>query len=174
MKDPVDIRSATPEDAALIADMSRKAFYDTFAKDNTPADMDLFMEKQFSREKLIDEVEQGSQFFLLAYKDEEPAGYAFLRKTVPEGFESDTKWLEISRIYVLEQFIGIGAGSALMQSCMDFAKDHDVSVVWLGVWENNLPAIAFYHRWGFKKFGTHPFRLGNDLQTDWLMMKELN
>jgi diamine N-acetyltransferase len=174
MTDSVDIRFAKPEDAALIADMSRKAFYDTFAKDNTPTDMELFMEKQFSKEKLMDEVKQDSQFFLLAYKDGEPAGYAFLRKTVPEGIESDGKWMEISRIYVLKQFIGIGAGSALMQSCIDFAKEHDASVVWLGVWENNLPAIAFYHRWGFKKFSTHPFRLGNDVQTDWLMKKELN
>jgi ribosomal protein S18 acetylase RimI-like enzyme len=60
-----------------------------------------------------------------------------------------------------------------MEACLNFAKDAGHKVAWLGVWEHNPRAIAFYEKWGFKQFGTHPFLLGKDLQTDILMKKEL-
>ena len=44
--------------------------------------------------------------------------------------------------------------------------------IWLGVWEENNKAIAFYKRHGFEVFGSHPFKLGGDLQRD-LLMKRL-
>ena len=50
------IKEATAADAALIADLSRQTFYDSFAADNTKADMDKFLNETFTREKLIEEV----------------------------------------------------------------------------------------------------------------------
>jgi ribosomal protein S18 acetylase RimI-like enzyme len=41
--------------------------------------------------------------------------------------------------------------------------------IWLGVWERNARAIAFYHKQGFVQAGTQRFLLGDDLQTDWVM-----
>jgi ribosomal protein S18 acetylase RimI-like enzyme len=41
--------------------------------------------------------------------------------------------------------------------------------LWLGVWEHNRGAIRFYERHGFVKFGEHPYYVGNDCQTDWMM-----
>jgi ribosomal protein S18 acetylase RimI-like enzyme len=46
-------------------------------------------------------------------------------------------------------------------------------MVWLGVWEKNARAIRFYTAWGFEKVGEQDFRLGNDLQRDWIMQKSL-
>jgi hypothetical protein len=37
------VRYATKEDAVLIADISRQTFYDTFAADNTEANMAKFL-----------------------------------------------------------------------------------------------------------------------------------
>jgi len=45
--------------------------------------------------------------------------------------------------------------------------------LWLGVWEHNLRAIAFYRRVGFAQCSSHPFLLGSDLQTDWVMNRRL-
>jgi ribosomal protein S18 acetylase RimI-like enzyme len=41
------------------------------------------------------------------------------------------------------------------------------------VWEHNTAAIAFYQRYGFVKTDTHPFALGSDVQTDWIMQLDL-
>ena len=41
------------------------------------------------------------------------------------------------------------------------------------VWEENLRAIRFYEKNGFKTFDKHVFRLGSDEQTDIMMKLEL-
>ena len=46
-------------------------------------------------------------------------------------------------------------------------------VLWLGVWEFNYRAVDFYKQWGFALCGSHPFLLGDDLQTDILMELKL-
>ena len=75
------IRYATENDAALIADISRQTFYETFAPLNTKANMDIFMNVQFTKGRLMLEVGQRGNIFLLAYLNEEIAGYVKLRDT---------------------------------------------------------------------------------------------
>jgi ribosomal protein S18 acetylase RimI-like enzyme len=53
------------------------------------------------------------------------------------------------------------------------AREKNKQLIWLGVWEHNERALAFYLKWGFERFGEHIFMLGDDTQTDWLMKKEL-
>lgn len=169
----ITIRVAVKEDAALIADISRITFYDAFAKDNTKEDMDVFMNQQFTKAALMKEVEEEDGLFLLAYAGNEPCGYARMRLNNREHIMETENAIEIARIYALSSAIGKGVGSALMQYCIDMAKELNKSIIWLGVWEKNEQAIAFYNRWGFEKFSEHSFLLGADLQTDWLMKRKL-
>ena len=167
------IRLANRDDAELIANMSRTTFYDAFAKDNTKEDMDFFMNEQFTKAALKKEVEEGDGIFIMAYVDNEPAGYVRMRLKNSENILADENAIEIARIYTLSSVIGKGVGSALMQKCMDVAAEQSKDVIWLGVWEKNERAIAFYRRWGFEKFSEHSFLLGSDLQIDWLMKREV-
>ncbi|MEJ8843484.1 GNAT family N-acetyltransferase [Lacibacter sp. H375] len=166
----ITIRYATPADAELIAEMSRTSFYEAFAKDNTKEDMDIFMNEQFTKEELMNEVELSEGIFMLAYIDEEPVGYARLRLKNSLAHEQA---IEIARIYALDKAIGKGVGKALMQECINKAIELKMKSIWLGVWEKNERAISFYQRWGFERFGEHQFLLGTDLQTDWLLKKTL-
>ncbi|RXK62137.1 GNAT family N-acetyltransferase [Lacibacter luteus] len=166
----VTVSRASATDAELIADLSRTAFYQTFAKDNTAADMEMFMNEQFTKEMLMKEVEEGNGIFLLANHNHEALGYARMRV---ENKLKDESAIEIARIYALDKAIGKGVGKALMQSCLQIAEEMQMKAVWLGVWEKNSRAISFYEKWGFKKFDEHKFLLGTDLQTDCLMKKIL-
>jgi ribosomal protein S18 acetylase RimI-like enzyme len=166
----ITIRYATPADAELIADMSRTSFYETFAKDNTKEDMDIFMSEQFGKEELMQEVLNAEGIFILAYDNEEPVGYARLRVKNNLAHEQA---IEIARIYALGKAIGKGVGKALMLECINKANELQMKSIWLGVWEKNERALAFYERWGFERFGEHQFLLGTDLQTDWLLKKLL-
>src|SRR5688500_6032073 len=160
------IRYATENDAALVADISRQTFYQTFAPLNTKADMDIFMNVQFTRGRLILEVGQPENIFLLAHKDEEIAGYVKLRETkLPKGLDSKNA-MEIARLYAMPAMIGKGIGKALMQKSIDIALEKKKDTVWLGVWKENKKAIDFYTKWGFTIFGECDFILGNDLQKD--------
>jgi ribosomal protein S18 acetylase RimI-like enzyme len=169
----IHIRYATPEDAQLIAELSRRTFYDTFASQNTVENMEKFMNEQFTQERLAAEVGAPSNIFIIAEINGEVAGYARLREVNdPPGDELPS--IKIARIYAVQNMIGRGIGNALMKKCIDIAYETGKRVIWLGVWEKNERAIQFYSRWGFEKFGEHDFVLGDDLQKDWLMRKQIN
>ena len=167
------IRFATEKDAELIADLSRQTFFDSFAEHNSKENMDKFMTEQFTRQKLINEVAQPWHIFFLAFRDEQPVGYVKMRDaSVPLHLVSQP-CIEIARIYSVQQTIGKGVGKMLMQTCHKIANQKNKKVLWLGVWEKNQRAIDFYTKWGFEKFGEQNFVLGDDIQTDWLMKKDL-
>jgi ribosomal protein S18 acetylase RimI-like enzyme len=167
------IRTAGREDAVLIADISHQTFYETFAAQNSKEDMDIFLNEQFTKGKLMLEVGARENIFLLAYAEDQIAGYVKLRDArVPLALKNN-KALEIARIYSMNHLIGKGVGSALMKASLSMATRLEKDVVWLGVWAKNIRAIDFYKRWGFEKFDETDFLLGNDLQKDWLMKKHL-
>ena len=45
--------------------------------------------------------------------------------------------------------------------------------LWLGVWERNPRALAFYGKCGFVDVGEHVFLFGTDPQTDRVMARAL-
>ena len=168
------IRAATEQDSALIADLSRQTFFDTFSAENTKANMDKFMEEQFTRQKLMDEIKEPWLTFFLAFIMDEPVGYVKIRdSSVPLSLVNES-CLEIARIYSVQHTIGKGVGKKLMQTCVDIATQRQKHILWLAVWEKNQRAIDFYHKWGFEKFGQQDFILGDDVQKDWLMRKKLD
>jgi ribosomal protein S18 acetylase RimI-like enzyme len=169
----INIRPATIEDAATIADLSRSTFYETFAAQNSSKNMDLFLSEQFTWQRLVNEVGSAGNTFLLAYYEGQLSGYVKLRQgELPKQLKK-TNALEIARIYASKQFIGKGVGKALMQSSINIAKERNLPVIWLAVWENNERALQFYKNWGFQIIGSQIFLLGHDLQKDWLMKKDL-
>lgn len=169
--DDIIIRFATEKDAELIADLSRRTFYESFAEHNTKENMDKFMTEQFTTQKLIDEVKHPWNIFFLAYAGKKPVGYGKMREgTVPPDLRNKS-CIEIARIYSVQPEIGKGIGKKLMETCHEVAGKKNKKILWLGVWEKNQRAIDFYTRWGFKKFGEQNFILGDDVQRDWLMSK---
>src|SRR5882762_3953584 len=115
MENIVQIRLASADDATLVADISRRTFYDSFAADNTPEDIAEYMDTQFTRESLIAEVGARDNIFLLAYLDGEPVGYARLLEHEPPPEMGQGPAIEILRIYAEQSAIGKGVGKALMQ-----------------------------------------------------------
>jgi ribosomal protein S18 acetylase RimI-like enzyme len=170
---PLTLREANREDAWLIADLSRQTFYDTFAAANRAEDMEKFLREQFTRGRLMLEVGAPGNTFLIAYLDEAVVGYVKLRASRPPAALGSSSALEIARLYAVKEAIGKGVGAALMQASLQRAEAAGMEKVWLGVWEKNERAIAFYERWGFRPFGETDFLLGDDLQRDWLLQRDV-
>lgn len=169
------IRTATITDAPTLAEIGRASFYDAF-KDhpkNAPEDMQLYMNSAFGDEIQKRELLDEKVVYLIAEIEDEPAGYLKLNKDVKEETVIGEKCLEIARLYALQKFIGKGVGAALMQAAIDFAEKNGFDTIWLGVWEYNYRAQAFYKKWGFEPVGEHVFQLGNDAQTDWIWQRKV-
>ncbi len=171
---PFTLRQAAPSDARALADFAAAAFSDTFAADNTPADMAAYRAEAFGDERQRAELIDPACTVLLAERGDALMGYAMLRDgAAPAGVEGVTPGdaIEIARLYAGKRWIGTGVGAALMQRCLDLAASRGREWVWLGVWERNTRAIAFYARWGFIDVGSQFFQLGADRQTDRIMAR---
>lgn len=169
------IRNATTEDAEVLAHLAEHTFRDAFASDNTPDDLEAYVREAFSVETVRRELEDDTSTFLIAVVDgrEEPIGYAKLRSGAPGPGVTGQDPVELQRIYVDQSAIGQGLGAALMAECLDAARAGGHRTLWLGVWERNDRAIAFYEKWGFDAVGSHVFTLGSDDQTDLIMQRSL-
>ena len=167
------IRYGNADDARMLSELGAKTFYDTFAKENTPENISLYMKKSFSTEIQLNELSRHDIIFLIAELEDKPVGYAKLKIDSHDEAVKGTKVMEIERIYASQEYIGKGIGKELMKTCIKEAKQRGCDSIWLGVWEKNLRAIDFYEKWGFRQVGTHIFSVGNDPQNDFVMELEL-
>lgn len=168
------IRYATPSDAGMLSELGARTFSEAFARDNTPANLAAHLKNSFSPEIQHRELSQADMNFLIAEVDGQPVGYAQLLFNSREKRVEGSNPMEIRRIYVLQDVVGKGMGSKLMTASLNEARQRACDIVWLGVWEKNRRAIDFYRKWGFREVGSHIFLLGDDPQTDLIMVLELD
>lgn len=163
----------TQEDVYILQDISCKTFRETFADTNSPAELQKFLDKAYNEEKLrMELLNSNSQFYFL-YTDGVLAGYLKLNEAPAQTEINDKSSLEIQRLYLLREFQGKGLGRELMDKALEIARAGEKEYVWLGVWEHNEKALAFYKKYGFYKIGSHSFFVGSDEQTDDIMRKDL-
>jgi ribosomal protein S18 acetylase RimI-like enzyme len=168
----LNVRRALIGDAKLLADLGAQTFAETFSEDNTAEDMAAYLADSFSFEKLTAELTDPLSIFLVAEVDGNAAGYAKISSGEAPGVVGE-KSVELVRLYVSQQWLGRGVGQALMQRCLDEARQMGFQTIWLGVWERNERAQAFYRKWNFREVGEHVFQLGSDQQRDLLMQRSL-
>ncbi len=153
--------------------ISRKTFSDAFEKENNPEDFQSYIDTAFRREAISDQLKNKKIHFYFVYVNDELAGYFKLNETGAQSDINDPETVELERIYVLEDFQGKNIGTRMLNEVTAIARKLEVNYLWLGVWEENRSAIRFYERYGFVKFGEHPYAVNTDIQTDWLMKLEL-
>jgi len=168
------IRRGKAEDAGLLAELGARTFSETFAADNTPADMAAYLASSFSPAQQAAELADPQCLFQIAETNGVAVGYALLRSGNVLGDVTGDKPIELVRLYVSLESLGSGVGAALMQACIDEAKQGGYGTLWLGVWEHNHRAQAFYRKWNFHEVGMHVFQLGDDPQTDILMQLSIS
>ena len=150
-----------------------QTFNEAFAHLNTPENMNDYLATAFADEKLADEVGNPYSEFYMAQVDGDIVGYIKINHGPAQTDVKDENALEVERIYVLNAFQGKKVGQLLFNKALDIAMQMKKAYIWLGVWEHNAKALAFYKKNGFEVFGSHDFQLGDDLQTDLLMKRYL-
>jgi ribosomal protein S18 acetylase RimI-like enzyme len=81
--------------------------------------------------------------------------------------------IELWRFYVDRPLQGRGVARVLMDALLEAAHARGAETIWLGVWERNPRAQAFYGKCGFLDVGQQEFRLGSDRQIDRVMSRRL-
>jgi ribosomal protein S18 acetylase RimI-like enzyme len=170
---PLQIRAAQADDAETLAQLGADTFVQAFSAGNQPANLQGYVDQAFALDRIAEELADPLATFWLAQLNGQSAGYAKVRGPSPKDCVSGTRQIELHRIYTLEFARGTGLGGALMHTCLEHAGNNAYTTLWLGVWEQNTNAIAFYKHRGFTTVGTQDFHLGDDLQTDLIMQLEI-
>lgn len=166
----VRITKIIAEDLKELQQLGRQTFIDAFAWGNTAENMNSYLNKAFTDQKLAEEINDPHSELYFAKIGDRAVGYLKINFGQAQTELQDEKGLEIERIYVLQEFHGLKVGQVLFEKAHRIAKENNMDYLWLGVWEKNARAIRFYEKNGFVQFGSHAFKLGEEEQTD-LMMK---
>jgi ribosomal protein S18 acetylase RimI-like enzyme len=167
------IRRAQPSDAKQLSIVAEATFRQTFAAHNSREDMEVFCASAYGEAVPAREIANPAMTTLLAQAGDELVGFAQLRWGTTPACVPATAAGEIQRLYVVREFHGKGIAQMLMEACLQSMVGRGSDVVWLGVWERNPKAIAFYRKFGFIEVGEHVFRVGNDPQRDIVMARRL-
>ncbi len=163
----------TPSGLQPLLDLSRKTFLEKFYADNKPENIKEYMDRVYASDQIRKELENPLCEFYFMFLNGALAGYLKINLGAAQSDIKDDESLEIERLYIAAEFQGKGLGAKFLEKAMQRAEELKLEYIWLGVWEKNPDAIRFYNRHGYVQFGTHPVRLGDEMQTDLLMRKKL-
>lgn len=167
------IKKVTAADVMQLQAISRETFKATFDPFTKPGDMQAFLKADYATDKLLKEIANpDSRFFFLIVK-KEVAGYLKVNVGQAQTERVESNALEVERIYLREKFQHHGLGLVLIKYAEKLARQENKDFMWLGVYEKNLNAQKFYTKDGFKRVSQHTFQVGDDPQSDFILVKKL-
>lgn len=169
----MEIRKCNETDIMNIINIGSKAYFDTYHKVNTKENMKQYLDKAFDYKRIESEVTNPQSSFYFLYNEDTIVAYIKINFPPAQTDINEINTLEIERIYVVEGYKGLGYGKLIINKAIEVAIENKVDYIWLGVWEKNNSAIGFYKKSGFELFNTHIFKLGDDLQKDFLFKKNI-
>ena len=169
----VTIRLGTTADAARLAEFAARTFRDTFGADNSVEDMDAYLAETYRLDLQGAELADEGMTTLLAEDGDGFAAFAQVRHHEAPPCVSGPAPIELWRFYVDRRWHGRGLAQRLMRAVQTEARARGARTLWLGVWEHNVRAQAFYLKCGFVDVGSQSFVLGNDPQTDRIMARSI-
>ncbi|MEZ2719781.1 GNAT family N-acetyltransferase [Niallia circulans] len=169
----INIKKCTLEDLRELQEVSYETFNETFKDQNSPENMNAYLERAFNLPQLEKELDNSSSEFYFVYFNNDIAGYLKVNINDAQSEEMGDESLEIERIYIKNKFQKHGLGKYLLNKSMEIAMERNKKKIWLGVWEKNENAIAFYKKMGFVQTGAHSFNMGDEEQIDFIMNKSL-
>ena len=172
--EPISIRHAGVEDAAPLAALARRSFFEAYCETDDHAVIEDYCARNFTEERLAAIVADARSRVLVATDGAgRLVGYAHLAASTPPGCVRGSEPVELVRLYLGRESIGRGIGAALMQEAIGEARRMGGRTLWLGVYERNQRAMAFYGRFGMRVVGTKPWAWGGEVFQDPVMERAL-
>lgn len=169
----IKIKTCTEKDLDTLRQISIETYTDTFGAQNTPENLDAYLTEAYASEKLKRELANPDSRFFFITVDEKVAGYLKVNVGPAQTEDKIKNALEVERIYVDKAFKRMGLGKRLLEKAIAIAREYPVQNIWLGVWEENKDARKFYEKQGFVYTDAHSFFMGDDEQTDLIVVKSL-
>lgn len=172
----MQLRPATPADAPALAALGRESFSGAFAHLYQPEDLAAFLAEVHDEAAVAAEIAGPVHRHCLAVDEASGQLLGYCKLAVPGKLAADAQAenpIELSQLYCAPTATGQGVGAALMEWALaeGQAGGHDAMI--LSVYCDNHGAQRFYHRYGFAKTADIHFRVGQQLDEEYLYEKPL-
>ncbi|KAF7957213.1 hypothetical protein EAE96_002803 [Botrytis aclada] len=170
------LRNAQLDDAAQVAKLGSFVFSATFGHSVEPHQLQTYLDESYSITATTADISNPQKDMIVATKEgnEDIIAFALLTRGTSEPcIQHLQNAVELQRIYVHPSTHGQGVGKLLADRLENMARDQKFQYMWLGVWEENHQAMKAYEKWGYKKVGEHDFTIGQIVQTDYVLLKQL-
>jgi ribosomal protein S18 acetylase RimI-like enzyme len=157
---------------AALAELGASTFYETFRPHNSEEDMQAYLANTYTPALVQANLKKSGIHYFLGYDNLVDQGYIKLIEN-PEGINLEGKIMELEKIYVRSSAQGSGLAKLLMEQATSLSKQLGFDYLYLGVWQENTRAIAFYKKFGFEIFDTRKFQLGSHWCEDYLLSLKL-
>lgn len=170
----VRIEIPTPADLSELATVAARTFPLACPPGATEENVNAFIAANLSETAFAGYLSDPDRLLLIARDDTRILGYAMLIRGVPEDTDVAQAVplrpaVELSKMYTLPDVHGAGVSAALMAESL--RRSADAACVWLGVNQKNERAQRFYAKAGFRVSGTKTFRLGDSVESDYVMVR---
>ena len=174
----VEVAAAVDADLAELATVAARTFPLACPPSTSPENVVAFIDENLSENRFREYLGDAEHVVLAAREEQRMVGYVMLIRGVPDDEDIARAVplrpaVELSKMYVLSDSHGSGVSAALMSAALTRAAELDAKCVWLGVNQNNQRAQRFYTKHGFSVNGTKTFRVGTDLEDDYVMVRPL-
>jgi len=153
------IIKATLEHAEKLSKLSVKAFLPAHGHSAPKKDIDNYISRNFSIENLQKELINPTFEYYLIYHDNKAVGFSKIIFNSPNQNVESLNVAKMERLYLLKEFYGLNLGAKLMQFNIELVKQHNQQGIWLEVWVENIRAVKFYTKMGFKIVGSYDFKV---------------
>ncbi|KAI5210983.1 acyl-CoA N-acyltransferase [Aureobasidium subglaciale] len=165
---PISIRKATLHDAKALAELGTHVWTQTFGHTVSPADLQKYLNASYSTSAMEADITNPLKELIVATSTtNDIIGFTLMTKGSTEPcLASYSNHVELQRIYVHPDYHGTG-----VVELEALARKEGFEHMWLGVWEENARALGLYGKLGFKEVGKKKFLVGDQVDTDLVMVK---
>lgn len=166
-------RRLTVDDAELLSKIGGITVLQSHGHSAPEEVMQAYVDTAFGLDSCRTELADKRNVFTAVYYNEQPAGYSKIIFDEPHPMVKLQPVTKLERLYLLNDFFGIGLGHRLLEQAIEASKAQGDKGMWLDVWKGNGRAIRFYAKQGFETVGESKFVLTErDSNPIWVMRKE--
>ena len=172
----VHIRKAQASDAAALAQLAEQTFIATYGPHCDHNMVHEHCQKNFGVSQQLAEIENEHCITLLQFVGNELIGFMQMKQTdAPPCVQGITEvnTICLHRYYVTQKWHGKGVALILLKHANEYAKASGAQAMWLGMWQHNQRALAFYQKHGFEIVGEVEYQFGKVIENDKVLFRIL-
>jgi ribosomal protein S18 acetylase RimI-like enzyme len=168
----ISIDAFSSSEVESLADLSRKTFLESHGHSANAEDIKHYVDTHFNIDKLSQALQDPNIYFSKIFVQDQLAGYSKLIINFPNPLIHLRPIAKFERLYLLRDFYGMQLGNHLLAHNADIAISKLQQALWLFVWTENIKALKFYQKSGFKIVGEHDFKISdNHSNPNFVMLK---